>query len=139
MLLLHCAETPVSVFFPVGLSLMFFFFLLLVYLSQFPSQYPLFLCFSISIVSLSTLLVSLSLYFPLIFCHYPSFPLPFFPLVWVVFIGAGGARSILPRPIVARAWCARCLLFPSADSGGQCRRRLRGTAALASHHEMGGV
>ena len=59
-LLFHCAETPVGVFFPAGLSLLFLFFLLPVCLSQFPSRYPLFLCFSVSVVSLSTLSISLS-------------------------------------------------------------------------------
>ena len=82
---------------------------------------------------------SLSLGFPPIFYCFSSFPLPFFPLVWVVFIRERGARLTLPRPIAARAWCARCLLFPGADSGGQWRRSLRGTAALASHHEMCGI
>jgi hypothetical protein len=57
----------------------------------------------------------------------------------VVFIEAGGAGSTLPHPIVAYAWGARRLLCHGADSGGQWRRRLRDTAALASHHEMGGV
>jgi hypothetical protein len=57
----------------------------------------------------------------------------------VVFIEAGGAGSTLPHPIAAYAWGARRLLCHDADSGGQWRRRLRDTAALASHHEMGGV
>ena len=90
--------------------------------------------------SLNTISFSLSLGFPIVFfVIFPLFLSLFFPLVWVVFIGAGGARLTQPRPIAARAWCARCLLFLGADSGGQWSRRLRGTAALTSHHEMGGV
>jgi hypothetical protein len=34
---------------------------------------------------------------------------------------------------------ARRLLCHGTDCGGQWRRCLRDTAALASHHEMGGV
>jgi hypothetical protein len=64
---------------------------------------------------------------------------PFLFCIRVVFIEAGGAGSTLPHPIAAYAWGARRLLCHDADSGGQWRRRLRDTAALASHHEMGGV
>jgi len=63
----------------------------------------------------------------------------FLPPFGSLFIGAGGAGSTLPRPIAAHAWGAHRLLCHGADSGGQWRRRLRGTAALASHHEMGGI
>jgi len=45
-LLLHCAETPVGVFFPAGLPLMFLFSLLPVCLSQFPGQYSPVFCVS---------------------------------------------------------------------------------------------
>ena len=137
-LLLHCAETPVGVSFPAGLSLLFFFFLLPVCLSQFPSRYPMFLCFSVSVVSLSTQSVSLSQFppFSAVFLLFSSF---FLFCVRVVFIEVGGVGLILPHPIAAHAWGARRLLCHDADSGGQWRRRLWDTAALASHHEMGCV
>ena len=61
---------------------------------------------------------------------------PSFFCTRTVFIGAGGAGTTLPHPIAAHAWGARRLLCHGADSGGQWRRRLRDTAALASHHEM---
>jgi hypothetical protein len=69
--------------------------------------------------------------------------LSFLPLLFLpfgsLFIEAGEAGSTLPRPIAAHTWGARRLLCHGADSGGQWRHRLWGTAALASHHEMGGV
>jgi len=89
--------------------------------------------FSLNTIGLS---LSLSLGFP------PRF-LSFLPLLFLpfksLFIEAGEAGSTLPRPIAAHTWGARRLLCHGADSGGQWRHRLRGTAALASHHEMGGV
>ena len=81
--------------------------------------------------------LSLSVALPF-FCRFSSFS-PFLSCVRVVFIGAGGARSTLPRPIIARAWCARRLLCHGAGHGGQWRRCLWSTVARASHHEMGGV
>ena len=82
---------------------------------------------------------TLSLGLPFFFLPFFSFFPPFLFCIRVVFIEAGGAGSTLPHPIAAYAWGARRLLCHGADSGGQWRRRLRDTAALASHHEMGGV
>jgi hypothetical protein len=59
----------------------------------------------------------------------------FFSCVRVVFIGAGGAGSTLPRPIAAHAWGARLLHRCGAGWGGQWWRRLQGTTSLLSHHE----
>ena len=84
--------------------------------------------------SLNTIGFSLSR-FPSRFLPFFLFSSPFFPPgLGGIYRGRGSAR-----PIATLAWCARCLLFPGTDNGGQWRRRLRGTAALASHHEMGGV
>jgi len=89
--------------------------------------------------SLNTVGFSLSVSLP-VFCPFLfSFGLPYFLSFGSLFIGAGGAGSTLPRPIGARAWGARLLHCCGAGRGGQWRRRLRGTAALASHHEAGGV
>jgi len=97
---LHCAETPVGVSFPAGLSLLFFFSLLPVCLSQFPSRYSpvFFLCFSVSVVSLSTQLVSLSR-FPSPFSALFSFLLAShsFPLLRVT-IYRGRGSGVDPAP-----------------------------------------
>ena len=137
------AETPVGVSFPVGFSFLSFFFLLPDCLSRFPCRYPRFfwfLCFGCSSLSLGRFL-SLSVSLPvccrsLLFSFLLASP---FLSFGSLFIGAGGAGSTLPRPIGARAWGARLLHCCGAGRGGQWRRRLRGTAALASHHEAGGV
>jgi len=96
---LHCAETPVGVSFPAGLSLLFFFSLLPVCLSQFPSRYSpvFFLCFSVSFVSLSTQLVSISR-FPSPFSALFSFLLASpFPLLRVT-IYRGRGSGVDPAP-----------------------------------------
>jgi len=72
---------------------------------NFPADIPLFfLCFSVSVVSLSTQSVSLSR-FPPFFCRLLSFLCPllflFFSCTRTVFIGAGGAGTTLPCPIAA--------------------------------------
>jgi len=108
---------------------------------NFPADIPLFFfCVSQFRSFLSPPSWFLSLGFPLRFLPFSLF---FWPLLFLsfgsLFIGAGGAGSTLPRPIGAHAWGARLLHCHGADSGGQWRRRLRDTAALASHHEMGGV
>jgi len=67
----------------------------------FPVDIPgffVFLSFSRFSLSISPLFLSFSSSFPLSF-----FLFPFLFFVWVVFIGAGGAGSTLPRPIIARA------------------------------------
>ena len=124
---------------PAGLSFLSFFFLLLDCLSQFPCQYPrlFFVSQFRSFLSLHSRFLSLSFpFFSAVFFSLASFSLF---CTRTVFIGAGGAGMTLPHPITAHAWGARRLLCHGADSGGQWRRRLRDTAALASHHEMGGV
>ena len=124
-------------FFPVGFSFLSFFFLLPDCLSRFPCRYPRFFGFSVSVVPLS-LSVGFSLFrflspFAAVLSSFFLAPL------WLVFIGAGGAGSTLPCPIIAHAWCTRRLFCHGAGCGGQWRRCLRSTAARASHHEMGGV
>ena len=133
---LRCRDTGLCLLPPAGCSFYPFFFLLPVCLSRSPYRYPqLFLSFNCyGPFSLKTVGLSLSLGL--------SFPFSvFFFLFYIraVFIGAGGAGSTLAHPIASHAWGARRLLCHGAGRGGQWRRRLRGTAALASHHEVGGV
>jgi len=129
-LLLHCAETPVGVFFPAGLSLLFFFFLLLVCLSQFPSRYPLFLCFSVSIISLSTQSVSLSRFPP----FFLSFSSSSRVLALGVFIGQKGAGASLLPPY-SSAWGAG-LCCPTTAPGLLANGRgWQSAAPSVSHHE----
>jgi len=112
-LLLHGAVTPVGVSFPAGLSLLFFFSLLPVCLSQFPSRYSPFFCVSQFRSSLSLPSRFLSLSFPpLSFSKQKYFQLslsflslssPFMSCTPSVFIGRG--REGHPAlPSHGRAW-----------------------------------
>jgi len=109
-LLLHGAVIPVGVSFPAGLSLLFFFSLLPVCLSQFPSRYsPVFLCFSVSVVSLSTQSVSLSRFPSSFFKNtssspsLSSFSFSFLSCTPSVFIGRG-SKGHPALPSHGRVW-----------------------------------
>ena len=129
-------ETPVGVSFPAGFSFLSFFFLLPDCLSWFPCRYPWFFGFSISVVPLS-LSVGFSLFrflspFAAVLSFFLFFwpPSPFF-CTRTVFIGAGGAGTTLPRPII----CMGCeVAAPSCHGTGwdvQWAGRLQGTASLS--------
>jgi len=134
-LLLHCAETPVSVSFPAGLSLLFFFSLRPVCLSQFPSRYsPVFFVFlSFGRFSLYPVGFSLSVSppFPAVFSLFSAFFLFFLFFLLLhsdgIYRGRGSWND--PAPSHRCAWGGKPPLYlvtaPTATSNGDvaCRTR----------------
>jgi len=131
-LLLHGAVTPVGVSFPAGLSLLFFFSLLPVCLSQFPSRYSPVFCVSQfrSFLSLPSRFLSLGFPpFSAVFsflCLFP-FPPPFFLHSDGIYRGRGSWND--PAPSHRCAWGGKPPLYlvtaPAETSNGDvaCRTR----------------
>ena len=117
-------SVSLSLSLPVGVSLVFLVSIVSVSsLHPFPSKKLLFLPFGLSLFS-KRKIIAISLLVPPLFSCFSS-PLPF---IWVVFIGAGGAGSTLPRPSppVHGAHFASSATAPAvvANGGVACEARL---------------